>query len=382
MLRANERLAEADRRKNEFLAMLAHELRNPLAPVRNAVELLRQLGPADNVLQRQREIIDRQVSHMARLLDDLLDVARVTRGMITLQTQPLEMAYVLEQAIETIRPVIESRRHRLLYQIPEGSLCVNGDFDRLIQIFGNLMSNAAKYTEEGGQILLSAALEDGNVVVRVTDTGLGIAPEVLPRIFDLFVQADRTTNRTQGGLGIGLTMVWNLIQMHHGTVEAHSQGLGKGSEFVVRLPAIAPQACAMTMKSPRHELTLRRDESPCRKRILIVDDVRDAASSLAELLELWGCKTSVANDGPQALEMVEKLSPEIILLDIGMPGMDGYEVARRIRSQRTGYRPMLVAMTGFGQAEDKEAALAAGFDKHLLKPVDLQELENLVRAQG
>ena len=375
---ANAELAEMDQRKNEFLAMLAHELRNPLAPIRNSVEMLRLAGPQDPLLQRHRNTIDRQVRHMARLLDDLLDVSRVTRGKITLKRQVFDLKTAIEQAIETARPLIEERQQQLHSSLPDQPLLVYGDLDRLAQVFGNLLTNSAKYTRPEGEISISAASENESIEVCVRDTGIGIPQELLPRVFDLFTQARHAGDVAQGGLGIGLTMVRNLVQLHAGEVEAFSDGDGKGSSFVVRLPVAESPINAL---EPAEAPLLSREETPqvCNQRILVVDDVKDAAESLADLLEIWGCQVKVANSGMQALEILNHFQPTIILLDIGMPGMDGYEVARRIRA-RDGHCPLLVAMTGFGQAEDKEATREAGFNEHLVKPVDLQILENLVKG--
>ena len=375
---ANLQLAEADRRKDEFLAMLAHELRNPLAPVRNAVQILRAVGSKEVAAQRQQDVIDRQVTHMARLLDDLLDVSRVTRGKIALEQQPMPLIDVLAHAIEIATPLIQHRRHALTYGPPTDVLLIEGDPDRLAQVFGNLLTNAAKYTEAGGRIWLEATCEDGQVVVRVRDNGMGIASELLPRVFDLFSQADHSVGRAQGGLGIGLTMVQKLVQMHGGTVEARSAGLGQGSEFIVRLPALdAEPASEITVttiptQSSAGVVTARR--------VLIVDDITDSAESLAELLALWGHETQTAQSGATALDWARWFRPEVVLLDIGMPGMDGFEVARRLRQIPEMEGAVLVALTGYGQTQDHEATRAAGFNHHLVKPVDLKALRRLLES--
>ena len=374
--RAEEDLREADRRKDEFLAMLAHELRNPLAPVRNAIQVLRIAGPSDPVLIRQREIIDRQVTHMARLLDDLLDVSRITRGKISLQKQPLQIVDVLAQAVETATPLIEARRHTLYLALPSDDLRVEADPDRLVQIAGNLLTNAARYTPEGGRIWLKAALENGDeAVIRVCDTGLGIAPEVLPRIFDMFAQADQGLAHSHGGLGIGLTMVKRLVEMHGGNVEARSAGLGQGSEFIVRLPALPADLAPWPAPPPR---IAERAGVPSPRRILVVDDMVDTCASMAELLSLWGHEVRTANDGAAALTAFQEFQPEVMLLDIGMPCIDGFEVARRLRQQRSDRPLMLIALTGYAQESDCLLTQEAGFDHHLSKPVDLDALRDLL----
>ena len=370
---ANAQLAEADRRKDEFLAMLAHELRNPLSPVRSAVEILRLAGPKDPILLRQRDIIDRQITHMARLLDDLLDVSRVTRGKIELKRQPLHLDDVLVHAAETATPLIESRRHTLTLTLPPDSLRVEGDIDRLAQAVGNLLTNSAKYTEEGGRIWLEAAREADEAVIRVRDTGSGIAPEMLPRVFELFAQADCTLAHAKGGLGIGLTMVKRLVELHGGSVEARSAGLGQGSEFIIRLPALEGEAPAPVRPDKPEE----HAPAPAR-RILVVDDIADSADSLAQMLTLSGHEARAVYDGPRALKILCDFVPDVVLLDIGMPGMDGYEVARRMREKECGRKTLLVALTGYAQESDREAAREAGFDHHLAKPVDLDALRELL----
>ena len=370
----NEQLAAADQRKDEFLAMLAHELRNPLAPIRNAVQVLRIVGTRDTVIQRQHGIIDRQVTHMARLLGDLLDVSRITRGKIELNRIPLHLSDAILHAIEISTPVIEARQHRLHLTPPPDGLRVEADVDRLAQVIGNLLTNAAKYTEEGGQIWLEAGREGNEAVVRVRDTGLGVESEMLPHMFDLFTQADHSVARSQGGLGIGLTLVKKLVELHGGRVEAHSEGLGKGSEFIVRLPALADEVQAGKPEVPEAIV----ETSP--RRILVVDDIPDSAMSLSELLELWGHDVRAAYDGVGALETARAFLPEIVLLDIGMPGMDGYEVARHLREEANGNVLILVALTGYGQESDRQMTRDAGFDHHLVKPVDMNDLRKLLAA--
>ena len=372
---ANVRLAEADRRKDEFLAMLAHELRNPLAPIRNAVQILRTVGSDRPILQRQHEIIDRQVTHMGCLLGDLLDVSRITSGKIELKRRSLPLHDVLTRAVEIASPLIETGLHSLHNVPPSPRLWIEGDYDRLIQIVGNLLSNAAKYTDTGGEIWLSATREGDQAVIRVQDNGIGIAPELLPHIFELFTQANRSLGRSQGGLGIGLTMVRKLVQMHGGTIEAHSEGLGKGSEFIIRLPALPEVASGEVAEEEPHEPL----EEFVPRRILVVDDVIDTARSLAELLELWGHQVSVAYDGPSTLAEVRFFHPDVVLLDIGLPVMDGYEVVRLLRSEH-GRSLKIVALTGYGQEYDRQKAHESGFDEHMVKPVDLDALKMILRT--
>ena len=378
--KANEQLLAADHHKDEFLAMLAHELRNPLAPVRNAVAVLQYAGSTDPRLQRQSDIINRQVTHMARLLDDLLDVSRITRGKIDLQRQPLHLTDVLAHAVETATPLIQARKHTVHVTEPPDELLIEGDRDRLAQVVGNLLMNALKYTPEGGEIWLEAGREvatgeDDRAVIRVRDNGMGIAPEMLPRVFELFTQADRTLGHAQGGLGIGLTMVNRLVQMHGGTVEAHSAGLGYGSEFIVRLPALVAEVKELPARPPEPEKQIRKYRQ---RRILVVDDVVDTAESLTELLGLWGHEVHKAHDGLAALDAIRQFRPEVVLLDIGMPGMDGFEVARYLRQEYQNQSMLLVALTGYAQESDRRETQQAGFDAHLSKPVDLEALRELL----
>ena len=374
LCRVIAQLAEADRRKDEFLAMLAHELRNPLAPVRNAINLLSQDTHASAFNQRQHAIIERQVTHMARLLDDLLDVSRITHGKIELKKRPLPLAEMLAQAIETSEPLIQIRGQILNVALPSDSLLVEGDPDRLVQIVGNLLSNAAKYTEAGGAIWLEAAREGGEAVIRLRDSGMGISPEIMPRIFDLFAQADHSLDRAQGGLGIGLTLVKNLVEMHGGTIAAHSEGPGQGSEFVLRLPVL--DAGALAFRAPRAPAA-PASEAVGHRRILVVDDIADTAQSMVELLESWGHQGRAVFDGHAALSAVREFQPDTVLLDIGLPVMNGYEVAWHLRAE---YGPalLLIALTGYGQESDRQLALEAGFNEHLTKPVDLSVLRSLL----
>jgi two-component system CheB/CheR fusion protein len=368
---AETALREADRQKNHFLAMLAHELRNPLAPVLHAVEILRLRGPEDPVVRQQRDVIERQIRQMKRLLDDLLDVARITRGTMQLVKAPLDLRTVLDQAVETSRPILDAKQHGLTVVGPAEPLPLEGDGIRLTQVLTNLLNNAAKYTDPGGHVWLTAAADGGTVVVRVRDTGVGMGPELLARAFDLFAQGDQSLDRSQGGLGIGLTLVKRLVELHGGTVAAHSDGPGKGCEFTVRLPL---QTAAAPVAEPS-----RPAATPVKpRRILVVDDNADAAESLALVLRLWQHEAATAHDGPAALKLAETFRPEVVFLDIGLPRMNGYQVARELRKLRGLEKVLLVAMTGYGQDEDRRRAREAGFDHHLVKPVDMGAVEGIL----
>jgi PAS domain S-box-containing protein len=369
-------LREADRRKDEFLATLAHELRNPLAPIRNSLQILKMPRVDAAMVERSREMMDRQVQHLVRLVDDLLDVSRVMRGKIELRRERVEFATVIARAVETVQPLMSALSHQLSVRLPPESLPINGDPVRLTQVVGNLLTNAAKYTEPSGCIELTVEREGDMAVLRVRDNGIGIAPDMLPRIFDLFVQADHATTKSQGGLGIGLTLVKNLVELHNGIVEAHSTRLGKGSEFVVRLPILAQEL------EPGHGLELgpQVDElpPPSGYRLLVVDDNQDAANSLAALLKLQGHDVRVAYSGVAALEIAKTYAPDAVFLDIGMPGMDGYEVARRLRHLPGQKKVALAALTGWGQPQDRRRSQEAGFDRHLVKPVEPKALEKIL----
>jgi PAS domain S-box-containing protein len=375
---AEEALREADRRKDEFLAMLAHELRNPLAPIASSVQVLNLLGPRDARLQYARDTIDRQVRHLARLVDDLLDVSRLSTGKVKLRKERVELAAVLARAVETSRPLIDARRHELTVTVPEGPVWVDADATRLAQVVSNLLNNAAKYTEEGGRIALAVGWEGGEAVLRVRDSGVGIPADMLARVFDLFTQVDRGLDRAQGGLGIGLTLVKSLAEMHGGRVSAHSDGPGRGSEFVVRLPlaGCAPAVAGLGRDGPHPAAP-----KPPPRRVLVVDDNVDAAESMALLLRAVGHEVRTAYDGLVALREAEALRPEVVLLDIGLPRLDGYEVARRLRQQEGGQEALVIALTGYGQEEDRRRAAAAGFDVHLVKPPDPGAVQQLV-ARG
>jgi signal transduction histidine kinase/CheY-like chemotaxis protein len=371
-----QELTAADRRKDEFLAMLAHELRNPLAPIRNAVQVIRLFARDDPNLRRAGEVVERQVGHMVRLVDDLLDVARLTSGKITLRQEPTDLAVVVASAVESTRPAIEGRRHELAVVLPPERLQVRADPVRLAQVLANLLNNAAKYTPEGGRIWLTAEREDAEVVARVRDAGIGMAADMLPRVFDLFTQAEGTLDRAQGGLGIGLTLVRNLVELHGGSVQAFSGGLNEGSEFVVRLPLLPETPPPEEGKGKE---TGRGAVSPSR-RLLVVDDNVDAAESLADWLELTGHEVRTAHDGPAALEAAHAYQPEVVLLDLGLPRMDGYEVARRLRESLAAKNVVLVALTGYGREEDRHRSREAGFDYHLVKPVDVGGLQQLLAS--
>jgi signal transduction histidine kinase/ActR/RegA family two-component response regulator len=366
---ALNRVHEADRRKDEFLAMLAHELRNPLAPIRNASELLARTAPGDSRTQSIVGVIGRQVAHMARLVDDLLDVSRITQGRIELKRETVVLQDVIDQAVETVNPLMRDRRHSLQILTGSDPVYVHGDFARLLQCVVNLLTNAAKYTDPGGRILLELHGTADAALVEVSDSGVGIPADELPTIFELFVQVDRTLERSQGGLGIGLSVVRRLIEMHGGEVYADSEGVGKGSRFSIRLPRVeAPRAAQA--KHPALQVPARR--------ILIVDDNADAADTLAMMLQLDGHEVQAVYRGPEALERLGSFDAQAVLLDIGLPGMDGYEVARRMRQQSRGRALHLIALTGYGQPDDRARALAAGFDDHLVKPVSVDALTRVL----
>jgi CheY-like chemotaxis protein len=374
---AEEALKEVNQRKDEFLAMLAHELRNPLAPIRNAAQLLSAHGGKPEI-EWARAVIERQTKHLVRLVDDLLDVSRMVRGQITLQREPVTLSDIVQAAVETSRPLIRRRKHHFAVALPKGDVQIEGDLTRLAQVLSNLLNNAAKYTDDGGHIRLDAELEGGMISIRVRDTGLGVAPNLLPHVFDLFTQADRTLDRAEGGLGIGLTLVKRLVELHGGNVEARSEGLGRGAEFIVRLPVVSAQTTAS--ERPR-KIDVGNAEGLERSlRILIVDDNVDAADSVAMLLGMEGHQTRTVNTARAALLAAPEFKPEVVLLDIGLPEMDGYEVARRLRAQNGADVMRLVAVTGYGQPADRRRAHDAGFDEHMVKPVEPSQLQAFLRA--
>jgi signal transduction histidine kinase/ActR/RegA family two-component response regulator len=370
--RLYEALREADRRKDSFLATLAHELRNPLAPIRNAVQILKQQAPPEPNLQAARDIIERQVRHMVRLIDDLLDTSRITQGKLELRRERIALATVIEQALETIRPHLG---HELAVSLPEERIELDADPVRLAQVFSNLLNNACKYTEKGGRIRLGAERDGGEVVVTVKDSGIGISPDHLPRLFEMFAQLDYGRERARGGLGIGLWLCRWLVELHGGSIAARSEGQGKGSEFIVRLPIAAGPG-----SRERRSAEAPAQAAHMARRILVVDDVRDSAESLATLLRMDGHEVDTAYDGLQALEKARAMKPDLVLLDLGLPELDGYGVCRAIRATRWGASASIVAMTGWGQDEDRRKSGDAGFDAHLVKPVDHAALVQLLRS--
>jgi PAS domain S-box-containing protein len=366
-------MRDADRRKDEFLALLAHELRNPLAPIRYALAAAKKSGRTPEQMRRVDEIIDRQVSHMSRLLDDLLDVSRITRGTLELKKTRTELTAVIAMAIEAARPILDTKRHTLSVDLTKEPVRIDADPVRLAQVFSNLVINAGKYTDPDGNIELTAALDGGEIVVRVRDNGIGISPEMMPRLFTMFSQAEGALTRAEGGLGIGLALARGLIALHGGTITAHSEGVGRGSEFVVRLPVTSSAARADEGDSSEAVLGGKS------LRVLVADDNRDSAMSCSAFLKLCGHDVQVAYSGRSALAIADEFRPQVILLDIGMPEMAGYEVAQRLRGKSWSARTVLIAVTGWGQERDKERATAAGFDHHLTKPVDPAALERLLQ---
>jgi signal transduction histidine kinase len=369
-------LGEADRRKDEFLATLAHELRNPLAPIRHAVKLMESSGAQERQRQWAAEVISRQVQRMALLLDDLLEVSRITRGRLDLKVEPVDLGSLVGTAVETARPLIEAKHHRLHVDLPPQPVMLAVDPLRVSQSLSNLLTNAAKYTDPHGEITLSVTLSATEIALSVKDTGIGVDPAAWPTIFNMFSQVDSTITRSEGGLGIGLALVKGLIGLHGGSVDGHSAGLGRGSEFTIHLPRSAVIDYKGGKKMPTGETACGLNS---RLKIVVADDNRDAADSLAMLLEMNGHGVSVAHSGKAALHVVQQQMPQAVILDIGMPDMSGYDVARQIRARTSGGDIFLVAVTGWGQDSDKSQALAAGFNHHLTKPVDPDQLEKLIR---
>ncbi len=365
-------LADLNRRKDEFLAMLSHELRNPLAPILNALHLLRLQGDENPFQQQGRSMIERQVGQLTHLIDDLLEVSRIATGRVRLRQENLDMRGIAERAVDTTRPLIERKKHELSVSLPPSPVWLHADPTRLEQVAVNLLNNAAKYTDEGGRIAVSVRQEGDQMVLRVGDTGVGIAPEMLSRIFDLFTQAEGSLERSQGGLGIGLALVQRIVELQGGTVEARSEGLGHGSEFIVRLPVVLSPA------SPPPTVTVPTERRAQGRRILVVDDNVDAAQSLAMLLRMSGYDVRTAYTGPTALEAAVAYLPNLVLLDLGLPGLNGYEVARRLRAtpQLQGMR--LVAVTGWGREADRQLCLEAGFDRHMVKPVAFAAVQEVL----
>ncbi|MBA3596634.1 MAG: response regulator [Methylibium sp.] len=362
---AEQRLHDSNQRKDEFLAMLSHELRNPLAPIRNAIELIRRLAPADAKLTWATDVADRQVAHMNRLVEELLDVARISQGKIVLQMEPLDLLIVIHHAVETVRHFIDERKHALTLRLPDAPVWLRGDPARLSQVIGNLLNNSAKYTDEGGAIGLSLVLDNGEALLTVTDNGIGIEADLLPNVFELFEQGRRPLDRSQGGLGVGLTLVQRLVQLHNGSVDVSSRGSGLGAEFNVRLP------CLREVKPVEEPLTNPPEvASSGGCRVLVVDDNRDAAETVALYLELAGHEVKTVGDGMQAMASAPVYAPDVVVLDIGLPGLDGYEVARRLRQTPQTRDALILALTGYGQKGDQQQAIDAGFDAHFVKPAD------------
>jgi PAS domain S-box-containing protein len=376
--RMEEELHETDRKKNEFLALLAHELRNPLAPLRNGLQVMRLASGNEEAVARARAMMDRQLGHLVRLIDDLLDVARLSQNKLQLQRARVLLSDVLASAVETARPAIDAAGHQLTVSIPPDPVFLEADLTRLAQVFSNLLTNSAKYTPPGGHIWLTAERLDREVVVSVRDTGIGIPGEALPSIFDMFSQVDRSVERSTGGLGIGLALVKGLVEMHGGTVKAESAGVGKGSTFTVTFPVPAPL--------PRSAPVVPPQEDPTRigpgRRILVVDDNRDGADSLAMMLRLLGNEVRTTNDGIKAIEQAEVFRPEIILMDVGMPRLNGLDATRRIREKEWGKQITIIALTGWSQDADRERTREAGCDGHLVKPVTLADLEKLLEESS
>ena len=366
-------LADADRRKDEFLAMLAHELRNPLGVIQTSLHLLETTAAAEDPGAKHRGTIGRQVRHLSRLVDDLLDVSRITRGLIELKKEPIDVVHAMQRIVEQMRPVIDARRHALELVTPDEAVVVHADALRFEQIVVNLISNAVKFMDPGGRLRVACAKEELYATIRVQDEGMGISAAVLPRIFDLFMQADETLARTPGGLGIGLTIVKSLVERHGGNVAAYSDGLGRGAEFVVRLPLVEGAVAPRPKRDERDAQSATR-----RRRVLVVEDNIDAREALESLLEFWGHDVTTAPDGETGLQKALQLQPDVMLVDIGLPGLDGYEVARKIRTAPGCADVYLVAMTGYGRPEDREAALGAGFNVHLVKPVEADEVSRLL----
>jgi signal transduction histidine kinase/CheY-like chemotaxis protein len=370
--RAEESLTLADQRKDEFLATLGHELRNPLAPLLTALQLLKTASIQEPVVVRVSAVMERQLNHLMRLVNDLLEVSRITRGLIEVQREPLDLAFVVHSAIDTSRPVLDAAGHQLSVELPTEPVTLYGDAVRLTQVLANLLTNAAKYTNAGGHIWIHVRKEGDRAIVSVRDNGIGIAADQLASVFDMFTQVDRSSRRVQGGLGIGLTLVRSLVAMHGGRVEARSEGLGSGSEFVVELPVVAVAGRVLPSDESKTAKKLPR------RRILVVDDNCDAAESLGELLSALGATVCVVHSGREALDTLDSFAPDSVLLDIGMPDMDGYEVARKIRATAEHGDVLLIALTGWGQEHDQRRSLAAGFDHHVVKPPDIDKLRDLL----
>jgi two-component system CheB/CheR fusion protein len=369
-------LREADHRKDEFLATLAHELRNPIAPISNALQVWPLVENDREEVEKLRAIMERQIRQMTRLIDDLLDVSRITRGKIQLRQQPVDMQTIISGAVEAIRPMIDAHGHQLEVVESAQPVMVDGDVARLTQAIGNLLQNAAKYTPHGGRIRLSVERENGEAVVRISDNGVGIPPHMLEQIFEMFRQVDQSLDRAHGGLGLGLTLVKRLVELHGGSVEAFSAGEGQGSEFIVRLPLHVARHEESASPSPQRGAGNRL----ARHRVLVVDDVYASAKTLAMMLESINQEVLIAHDGPAAIEQVTTNRPDIVFLDISMPGMSGYDVARHLRAQNGLNGIRLVALTGYGDEEDRRKAIEAGFHHHLTKPASMDQLAQLLNS--
>lgn len=365
----------ADERKDEFLATLAHELRNPLAPVRNGLQIIRAKGELTGETAAVRDMMERQVGHMVRLIDDLMDVSRITRGKVELKKERLDFRQVLESALESSRPLMEAAHHEFTVALPGGSLPIDGDLTRLAQVLANLLNNSTKYTPDGGTIKVSGTVDGPMLLIQIQDNGMGIPAEMLPDIFEMFTQVGRTIDRAQGGLGIGLTLVRRLVEMHGGIITAESEGIGQGSTFNIRLPLV-PNAA--THDSATDGESTASDTPHPSLRVLVVDDNVDGAESLALMLKMSGYATTTAYHGAAAIAAAETFRPEVVFLDIGLPGMNGYDVARRLREHPDHQTTVLVALTGWGSEDDKKQATAAGFDHHLTKPADAVLVERIL----
>jgi len=365
-------LRDTDRRKDEFLATLAHELRNPLAPIRNALYIMELAAKGETAVDRARAMMERQLAHMVRLIDDLLDVSRITRGKLALRKERVDLAAVVRNSIDTVRPLIDAAGHELIVSLPPEPIAVDADPVRLAQVLSNLLNNAAKYMDRGGRITLTVQRAEHEVAISVRDCGIGIPAASLPSIFDIFTQVDRSLEKAQGGLGIGLTLVKSLVEMHGGRVSAASEGVDKGAEFIVHLPLATERA---TPRPGRRDET--RVASPLTCRVLVADDNGDAADSMGAMLRLMGNEVRTVRDGLAAVEEAQAFRPDVVLLDIGMPRLNGYDAARRIRKERWGKDMTLVALTGWGQEDDKRRAAEAGFDRHFTKPVNPEKLQQL-----
>jgi signal transduction histidine kinase/ActR/RegA family two-component response regulator len=374
--RLYDELREANRRKDEFLAMLAHELRNPLAPIGNALQILRLGGVNGEVVAKAREKMERQLGQLVRLVNDLLDVSRISRGKIELKRERVELESVVRQAAEMCQALADYIQLEMIVSVPETPIFLDADPMRLAQVLGNLLNNACKFSEPGSLIRLTATQEGGEAVIRVIDKGIGIPQSQLSRVFEMFVQVDNSLEKSQGGLGIGLTLARRLVELHGGTIEARSEGLGQGCELIVRLPLASANASQPPNQSD-HEC---QDAMTAKLRVLVVDDNKDSAESLAMLLKLRGHEVVSVHDGPEALKLAEEFRPDLILLDIGLPGMNGYDVAQKIRHDLRMSRVTLAALTGWGQEEDRRRSKEAGFNHHLVKPVNSDDLMKLLNG--